>query len=74
MTTPAHDIPMLSWPDGRWCLPANIYMLELYHRGLSRKNHGGTLLTYAANITHLLRYCFDNQIDFPDLTDNQFAL
>jgi len=73
MTTPAHDIPMLSWPDGRWCLPANIYMLELYHRGLSRKNHGGSLLTYAANITHLLRYCFDNQIDFPDLTDNQFA-
>ena len=73
MTTPAQDIPMLSWPDGRWCLPANVYMLELYDRGLSRKNHGGTLLTYAANISHLLRYCYDNKTDFPDLTYNQFA-
>jgi site-specific recombinase XerD len=73
MTSPAQDIPMLSWPDGRWCLPANVYMLELYHRGLSRKNHGGTLLTYAANISHLLRYCHDNKTDLPDLTDNQFA-
>ena len=73
MTTSANDIPILSWPDGRWCFPANVYMLELYHRGLSRKNHGGTLLTYAANISHLLRYCFYHQTDFPNLTDNQFA-
>jgi integrase len=72
-TYPADDIPMLTWPDGRWCLPANTYMLELYHRGLSRKNSGGTLLTYAANISHLLRYCYDNMINLHELTDNQFT-
>ncbi len=74
ITTPAQNIPMLKWPDGRWCLPANVYMVDLYHRGLSRRNRGGTLLTYAAHISHLIRYCYDNQIDVSDLTDNQFAL
>lgn len=73
ITAPAHDIPMLNWPDGRWCLPANVYMLELYNRGLSRKNRGGTLLTYAANISQLLRFCYDNNINLSDLSDNQFT-
>lgn len=72
-TTAAHDIPMLTWPSGAWCLPANVYMLELYHRGLSRKNRGGTLLAYAANISHLIRFCFKNKIDFIDLTDSEFS-
>lgn len=73
-TSPAQNIPMLEWPDGKWCLLANMYMMDLYHRGLSRRNRGGTLLTYAAHISHLIRYCFYNQIDVSDLTDNQFAL
>ena len=73
-TRPANHIPMIIWPDGRWCLLANMYMLYLYQKGLSRKNGGGTLKTYAANLSHLIRYCFYNQIDFIDLTDNQFTL
>jgi len=64
---------MLAWPNGKWCLLANIYLLELYARGLSRKNRGGTLLTYAANISHLIRFCYNNKTDFIDLTDNQFT-
>lgn len=72
-TEPADDIPMLEWPDGRWCFEANIYMLSLYRRGLSRRNRGGTLHTYATNISHLLRYCFANNIELIDLTDNQFT-
>ena len=73
ITAAAHDIPMLAWPGGRWCLLANVYMLELYHRGLSRKNRGGTLLSYATNISPLIRYCYDNKIDFINLTDNEFT-
>lgn len=73
ITMPAHDIPALEWPDGTWCLPANVYMLELFQRGLSRKNRGGTLHTYATNISHFLRYCFENKINLPNLTDNEFA-
>lgn len=74
LTTQADNIPMLSWPDNRWCFEANIYMLELYERGLSRRNSGGTLAIYAANISHLLRYCFENRTDLLSLTDSQFTL
>lgn len=74
ITREAVDIPMIMWPDGTWCFPANVYMLALFHRGLSRKNQGGTLLTYATNISHLLRYVFHNKIDLANLTDNQFSL
>ncbi len=73
-TREAADIPMMMWPDGTWCFPANVYMLTLYQRGLSRKNRGGTLLTYATNISHLLRYIFYNKINLASLTDNQFSL
>ena len=74
ITTRADNIPMLCWPDGRWCLEANLYILELYERGLSRKNDGGSLKTYAANLSHLLRYCFQNNTDFINFTDSQFTL
>ena len=50
-----------------------MYMLDLYKRGLSRKNGGGTLFTYAANISHLIRYCWQRRIDPIDLTDDQFT-
>jgi len=72
-TSVANDIPTICWPDGTWCLPANIYMLDLYSRGRSRKNGGGTLLAYAANISHLLRYCSKNGIPLHNLSDNQFT-
>ena len=74
ITIRADSIPLLSWPNGRWCLEANLYMLKLYERGLSRKNGGGSLKVYAANISHLMRYCFNNHTDFIQLTDSQFTL
>ncbi|NDH67159.1 MAG: site-specific integrase [Gammaproteobacteria bacterium] len=74
VTAQADNIPMLSWPNNHWCFEANLYMLELYERGLSRRNGGGTLAVYAANISHLLRYCFDNRTDLLSLTDSQFTL
>jgi len=48
-------------------------MAQLYQRGLSRTNGGGTLKTYAKNISHLIRYCYKNKIDFIDLSDNEFT-
>lgn len=74
ITARADCIPMLVWPNNRWCLEANLYMLELYERGLSRKNGGGSLKTYAANISHLIRYCFANRCELINLTDSQFTL
>lgn len=74
VTSNAENVPLLFWPDGRWCLHANLYMLRLYHKGLSRRGRGGTLLSYAANLSHLIRFCHLNSTEFIDLTDNQFIL
>lgn len=70
----AGAIPTITWPDGRWCYPANVYMLELARSGKSRRNRGGTLHTYATELSHLIWFCFNNGTDFIDLTDNQFRL
>jgi len=72
-TTAAENIPMVVWPDGHWCLPANIYVLELYDRGHSRRGLGGTLAAYASNISHLLHYCFERKIEVHELSDGQFT-
>jgi site-specific recombinase XerD len=74
ITRPADNFPMLTWPDGAWCLAANVYMLHLYRRGLSRRERGGTLFSYATNISHLIRYCYRRRIDFSALNDNEFSL
>lgn len=71
---PAGLVPALYWPDGRWCYPANLYMADLVRRSLSRRNRGGTLHTYATQLSHLIRFCYRNDTDFIDLTDNQFKL
>ena len=71
---PAGGLPLMYWPDGRWCFEASLFMGHLARQGLSRRYRGGTLLTYAAHITPLLRYCFANGIDLFTLTDNHFRL
>ncbi|MDN7142148.1 site-specific integrase [Pseudomonas sp. JQ170] len=68
----AGNIPTLRWPSGSWCIEANIWLLELYDRGLSRSDRGGSLLSYATNISHLIRYCDAQNTRFLDLTDLQF--
>ncbi|MBV5595306.1 site-specific integrase [Pseudomonas aeruginosa] len=70
----AENIPMLTWPDGSWCFWANAYMINLFNRGLSRQGKGGTLGAYASNLTHLIRFCYQNKLDFTDLDDNYFSL
>lgn len=70
----AANIPMILWPDGRWCFAATWFMCELYRQGKSRHSRGGTLGTYAAQISHLIRFCFDNDTDLLRLTDSQFTM
>jgi len=73
LTTPADNVPMIRWPDGRWCLLANFFMQQQYKAGFSRKGGGGTLLIYAGNLSPLIRFCYKNKTDFIDLTDSQFT-
>lgn len=73
VTSLGNNIPMFRWPDGHWCHSANTYMRELFERGLSRRNRGGTLATYAAHISHLIRYCYQRGIEPYQLTDDGFT-
>ncbi|TAH13920.1 MAG: site-specific integrase [Curvibacter sp.] len=70
----ASNIPLVVWPDGRWCFEVNAYMLRLLDRGLSRFNRGGTLSTYATYLSHLIRFCANNSLEFRELTDSSFTL
>lgn len=72
-TRPADGFPLMIWPDGSWCHPANTFMRELLEKGFSRRNRGGSLGVAAAHISHLIRYCWRRRCDLVDLTDNQFS-
>ncbi|WP_439669712.1 Tyr recombinase domain-containing protein [Cupriavidus necator] len=71
---PARDVPQLYWPDGTICWLANLYLLNGYRKGRSRKNKGGTLLTWAKNLSPLIRWCYQNKVDFIDLTESHFRM
>lgn len=70
----ADDTPFIRWPNREPCFEANLYMLSGLKRSLSRRVRGGTLRTYAMNITFLIRFCYENQIKLTELTDNWFRL
>ncbi|CAI8947572.1 tyrosine-type recombinase/integrase [Pseudomonas zeae] len=74
ITADASAIPTLRWPDNAWCIEANMWMLHLYSEGRSRTERGGTLLTYAANLSHLLRFAYANNTPFLSISDVQFSL
>ncbi len=75
-------MPHIVWPNRTPCLLANLYMLSLRDRpgrggrkGLSRRgSKGGTMGEYAAKISQLIRFCYYNEWDFIDLTDDKFSL
>jgi integrase len=70
----AGEIIFTYWPNDMPCVELNTYMISLWHKGLSLRNRGGTLRTYAREISHLLKYCYRNGIPFNKLTDNRFSL
>lgn len=48
-------------------------MLDLYEQGLSRTQRGGTLFSYATNLSHLIRYAYAQNTPFLNITDSQFG-
>lgn len=73
VTRECDSVPMVQWPNGRWCYEANLYIQKQFERGLSRRGRGGTLLTYVTQISALIRFCYQNHTEFIDLTDSQFS-
>lgn len=68
------NIPILYWPDGRYCLEASLFIYHLSLQGMSTLGGGGTLVTYAAHLSHLIRFCFISNIDFSAMTSSRFTL
>ena len=70
---PAGTFPFVEWPDGHWCLEVNLFLLDLLDQGCAHAPRGGTLGTYAAYLSPLVRYCFEANKKFIELTDGEFS-
>lgn len=57
-------LPFVFWPNGKPCVAVNSWLVSV-----SEKSTGSTAGTYAAHISHLVRFCFLRKISFHDLTD-----
>lgn len=58
------DVPLMRWPNGRPCEPVNAYLIEqMFH------TTGASTQTYAAELSHLVRFCADHMIGFEALAD-----
>lgn len=70
----ASNTPFITYDNGIPCHEANMYMHKQLAAQRSRRIKGGTLKTYANQIIHLVRYCYNNEIRFSQLTDTRFTL
>lgn len=58
------------WPNGTPCLLAEMYLLDKSSDVKVSKKDGGTLGNYATSISHIVRFCFNKEIEFWELTHN----
>ncbi|XNS81070.1 tyrosine-type recombinase/integrase [Vibrio cyclitrophicus] len=70
----ASDIPFVTYDNGMPCFELNMYMHKQLREGKSLRLGGGTLKTYANQIIHLVNFCFENQLQFSQLSDSTFRL
>ncbi len=56
--------PFMYWPCGKPCEPVNMYFLDISHEVT-----GDSLRTYAAELSHLVRYCGEEHVSIESLTD-----
>lgn len=74
------NMPFMTWPNGMPCLQANSYMIKTRMQpgrggnGPSRLGtKGGTFGEYAGQISHLIRFCYYNNLSFIALSDDDFC-
>jgi site-specific recombinase XerD len=56
--------PFMYWPSGKPCEPGNMYLLDIAHEVT-----GDSLRSYAAELSHLVRYCGKKLVSIESLTD-----
>lgn len=61
--------PFMYWPNGRACELANMYFLDIAHQ-----TTGESLKAYASELTHLIRFCSNNNIPIKQLTDSHIFM
>lgn len=59
--------PFMYWPNGTPCESVNMYFLEI-----AKKTTGDTLITYASELSHLVRFCANNNIAISAFADCDF--
>ncbi|MBB2885060.1 tyrosine-type recombinase/integrase [Pseudomonas sp. CT11-2] len=79
-TLDGSNMPFMTWPNGMPCLQANAYMIKTRMKpgrggnGPSRAGtKGGTFGEYAGKISHLIRFCYYNNLSFIALSDDDFC-
>jgi len=79
-TVAGDNMPFIMWPDGTPCLLANSWMIRMRSEsgrggeGPSRiGSKGGSFGDYAGKISHLIRFCYYNKLNFISLSDDDFC-
>lgn len=55
------------WPDGNTCFPVQMFLSHISDFKKINKLDGGTVGTYATNLSHIVRFCFNKKIQFHEL-------
>lgn len=64
----------VTWPDGRACHILNMYLIDMAISVTVRSDDGGTLKHISSDLTHLVRFCWENDLQFDSLTDADFRM
>ena len=56
-----------NWPDGLACFPVEMFLSNISDTKGIKKSDGGTVGTYATDLTHIVRYCYDAKVQFHEL-------
>ncbi|OSR78032.1 hypothetical protein BV337_00499 [Pseudomonas syringae pv. actinidiae] len=63
------NIALTIWPNGRPCMLVNIWLDSVASASMGETE---TSTTYASNISHLIRFCWERKIEFNELEDSHF--
>lgn len=79
-TLNGNGMPFMTWPDGTPCFLANAWFIRMRSesgrsgQGPSRVgSKGGSFGEYAGKISHLIRFCYYNNLNFISLSDDDFC-
>jgi site-specific recombinase XerC len=69
------NMPVVHWPDDKPCVDINLFLMDgIFKKNWAVKHSGGTVRTYASHLSHIVRFCFSNKLNFVELSDKYFEL